>query len=69
MAELSTSDRLLAATERILVKRGVTGLSVRKVARMFEGMIDSVEQIAVSSSDLAEPGNWADRKVAITVYP
>jgi len=32
-------------------------------------MIDSVEDIAVSSSDLAEPGDWGDRKVAITVYP
>lgn len=31
LAEMSTSDRLLAAAERILVERGVTGLSVRKV--------------------------------------
>ena len=29
--EMSTGDRLLAAAERILVERGVTGLSVRKV--------------------------------------
>ncbi|WAT17608.1 TetR/AcrR family transcriptional regulator [Aurantiacibacter sp. MUD11] len=28
---MTTSDRLLAAAERILVERGVTGLSVRKV--------------------------------------
>lgn len=31
MAEQTTSDRLLAAAEAILVERGVTGLSVRKV--------------------------------------
>lgn len=31
LAELTTGDRLLAAAERILVERGVTGLSVRKV--------------------------------------
>lgn len=31
MAELATSERLLAAAEQILVERGVIGLSVRKV--------------------------------------
>ncbi len=31
LGELTTSERLLAAAERILVERGVTGLSVRKV--------------------------------------
>lgn len=31
LAGMTTGDRLLAAAERILVERGVTGLSVRKV--------------------------------------
>jgi len=59
----------LSDGEIIAEREGISDLRAREVARMFDGMIDSVEDIAVSSSDLAEPGDWGDRKVAITVYP
>lgn len=40
-----------------------------EVARMFEGLVDSVEKLAFSYSEEAELGDWRSRRVSIEVIP
>ncbi len=48
---------------------GIATRRTREIARMFNGLIATVERIDSVVDESAEPGGWQDRKVAITVYP
>lgn len=50
-------------------REGIGEVRAREVARMFEGLVDSVETITISHSEDAIPGDWRARKVAVTVRP
>jgi len=48
---------------------GMAARRAREVAGMFRGLIPTVERIDQVVDESAEPGDWRDRKVAITIYP
>ncbi|MCL6249696.1 hypothetical protein M3P36_01350 [Altererythrobacter sp. KTW20L] len=48
---------------------GLAARRAREIAGMFNGLIPTVERIETVVDESAEPGDWRDRKVAITVYP
>ncbi|HSG55066.1 MAG TPA: hypothetical protein VLA45_06390 [Paracoccaceae bacterium] len=48
---------------------GIAARRTREIARMFNGLISTVERVDSVVDESAEPGDWQDRKVAITVYP
>ncbi len=50
-------------------RQALAEIRAREVGRMFNGLVDTVERVDVSHIDAAEPGDWHDRKVTITVYP
>lgn len=59
----------LSDGELLVERNGISRVRTREVARMFEGLIDSIEEINVASSEEFTSGGWEDRKVTITVYP
>lgn len=50
-------------------REAIGEVRAREIARMFDGLVDSVESIAVSHSTKAIPGDWRNRKVVVTVRP
>jgi outer membrane protein OmpA-like peptidoglycan-associated protein len=48
---------------------GLAARRAREVAGMFHGLVPTVERIEQVVDESAEPGDWRDRKVTITVYP
>jgi hypothetical protein len=50
-------------------RQGIAAVRAREVGRMFDGLLDNVERIEVSSSEEPQMGDWHQRKVVITVHP
>ncbi len=55
--------------EVIAERDGIAALRASQVGRMFDGLLPSLQEVEVGSSEEAEVGDWQDRKVVITVYP
>ena len=50
-------------------REGLAEIRARSVGRMFEGLVPSVQDIAVSYSEEPQTGDWHNRRVTITVTP
>ena len=50
-------------------RKGIAAVRAREVARMFDGLVETVETIDVESSEEPRMGDWQQRKVTISVYP
>ncbi|MEO5706265.1 MAG: hypothetical protein ABIT10_01945 [Alteraurantiacibacter sp.] len=50
-------------------RQGLAELRARSVGRMFEGLVPSVQDVAVTYSDEPQTGDWQQRRVTITVTP
>ena len=50
-------------------RTGIGRSRAAEVARMFTGLVDTVEDVDFSYSDRAEVGDWRRRKVSIEVMP
>lgn len=50
-------------------RAGLAEIRARSVGRMFEGLVPSVQEVAVSYSEEPQTGDWHERRVTITVTP
>ncbi|MEL1251317.1 hypothetical protein [Aurantiacibacter gilvus] len=50
-------------------RSGLAELRAGQVARMFDGLVDSVDEIDVVFDEDAEPGDWQDRRVDVRIIP
>jgi hypothetical protein len=50
-------------------REGLADIRARSVGRMFQGLVPSVEDIAVTYSEEPQTGDWQQRRVTITVTP
>lgn len=50
-------------------RQGLAEIRARSVGRMFEGLVPSVREVAVTYSEEPQTGDWQNRRVTITVTP
>lgn len=50
-------------------RAGLAEIRARSVGRMFEGLVPSVQDVAVTYSEEPQTGDWHNRRVTITVTP
>lgn len=50
-------------------REGIAAKRAGEVGRMFQGLVDTVQRVDISSSEATRPGDADDRKVTVTVLP